>query len=79
MDPRRWQRIEELYHSALQRSPELREGFLAAECRDDAALYREVQDLLTRDEEPSAMLDRPARSCVLREETLALKAYSIAR
>jgi serine/threonine protein kinase/Tol biopolymer transport system component len=60
MDPRRWQRIEELYHSALQRSPELREGFLAAECRDDAALYREVQDLLTRDEEPSAMLDRPA-------------------
>jgi serine/threonine protein kinase/Tol biopolymer transport system component len=60
MDPRHRQRIEELYLSALQRSPELREDFLAAECRDDASLYLEVQDLIARDEEPSAILDRPA-------------------
>ena len=60
MDPRHWRRIEELYHSARQRSPELREDFLAAECRDDAALHRDVQDLLAHDDVPNAMLDRPA-------------------
>src|SRR5258708_5794475 len=60
MDPRHRQRIEELYHSALQRSPELREDFLAAECRDDTSLYPEVQDLIARYEEPGGMLDRPA-------------------
>src|SRR2546430_766957 len=60
MDPRRWRRIEELYHSARQRSPELREDFHAAECRSDPALYREGQGLLAHDDVPSAVLDRPA-------------------
>jgi len=56
MDPRRWERIEELYHSALRRSAELRGDFLAAEYGDDSALHREVQDLLARGQEARAFL-----------------------
>lgn len=60
MDPHRWRRIEELYHSALERRPELREDWLAAECRDDPALHKEVQDLLAWDGAPSTRWERGA-------------------
>src|SRR5262245_62475158 len=60
MDPLRWRRIEALYHSALEHPPELRDRFLADECRDDATLCREVRELLGRDQEPGTMLDQPA-------------------
>ena len=46
MDQHRWQRIERLYHSALERDPEQRSSYLAQECRDDEDLRREVESLL---------------------------------
>jgi eukaryotic-like serine/threonine-protein kinase len=61
MEQDRWQRIERLYHSALERVPEQRKSFLAQECRDDEDLRREVESLLEQQNSPAErLLDRPA-------------------
>jgi len=44
--PERWQRIEELYHSALKLEGEQRPAFLERECGTDEALRRAVDSLL---------------------------------
>src|SRR6185436_11506800 len=60
MEENRWRRIEELYHSALERAPELRSGFLAQECGSDPDLLRDVQTLLAQEQQSGALIDRPA-------------------
>src|SRR5262249_974928 len=56
----RWERIEQLYHAALERSPELRDAFLALACGSDGELRREVESLLSYETESAMLLDRPA-------------------
>ena len=46
MRDQRWQRIEELYHAALDRHPSKRAAFLQAECAGDDTLLRDVESLL---------------------------------
>ena len=46
MTPERWERIQELYHTARVRAESDRPGFLADACAGDKALRREVQALL---------------------------------
>jgi Tol biopolymer transport system component len=46
MTPERWERIQELFHTARARAESDRPGFLADACADDTALRREVQALL---------------------------------
>lgn len=46
MQAERWQQIERLFHSALQRPPNERAALLAEACASDAALRREVESLL---------------------------------
>ena len=46
MDPERRQRVEELFHAALEREPSLRQAWLRETCGDDA-LRREVEELLS--------------------------------
>jgi len=46
MNPQRWQRIEALYHAALDRSPGERDAFLAEACEGDVQLRAEVESLL---------------------------------
>lgn len=41
-----WQRIEELYESALKLAPEKRSAFLDSHCPNDPAVRREVESLL---------------------------------
>jgi hypothetical protein len=48
-DTQRWRRIEELFHDALERAPDERERLLSERCGADAALRREVEDLLAAD------------------------------
>ena len=60
MDRNRWQRIEELYHSALEQPPELRPDFLAKTCPNDSELVREVLELLAHSEKSDAIVDQPA-------------------
>jgi len=46
MDPERRRQIEQLYHAALDRAPEMRKAFLEDACRQDEELRREVESLL---------------------------------
>jgi len=46
MAPDRWQRIEALFHSALERDPAVRAAFLDGACGEDASLRREIESLL---------------------------------
>ena len=62
MQSERWQQVERLYHSALERAPALRQAFLAEACGGDEELRREVESLLAQESSPSGELKgRPAR------------------
>jgi RNA polymerase sigma-70 factor, ECF subfamily len=45
MTPERWQRINQLFHAALEREPKQRQAFLAEACTSDEALAHEVESL----------------------------------
>src|SRR5687768_14711155 len=47
MKPERWQKIEQVFDAALQRTPEDRASFLQQICAGDEALYSDVRSLLT--------------------------------
>jgi TolB-like protein len=58
--PERWKRVNELFESALARTPRQREAFLVEACGDEAALRDEVDSLLTAHDEAGGFLDAPA-------------------
>ena len=60
MNPEGWQRIEELYHAALERAESERAGFLDAACAGDPALRDEVASLLTYDKRAEHFMEAPA-------------------
>jgi Tol biopolymer transport system component/predicted Ser/Thr protein kinase len=57
MTPERWQQVDQLYHSALEREPGQRSPFLVEACAGDEELRREVESLLAQE---GSTLDRPA-------------------
>jgi Tol biopolymer transport system component/tRNA A-37 threonylcarbamoyl transferase component Bud32 len=60
MDSERWRQIEELYHRALERTPEERSAFVESACHDDHDLQREVQSLLDRSDRAESFLETSA-------------------
>jgi serine/threonine-protein kinase len=58
--PGRWDRVKQVFQSALERSPETRAAFLADACGDDAPLRVEVESLLRAHEEAGSFGDRLA-------------------
>jgi serine/threonine-protein kinase len=60
VSPERWRRINDTLDEALDLAPELRAGFLARSCGDDAALRTEVEQLLRSCESTGGLLDAPA-------------------
>jgi eukaryotic-like serine/threonine-protein kinase len=48
MSPDRWQRVEQLYRSALEREASERAAFLAEACAGDEGLRRQVESLMER-------------------------------
>ena len=60
MNPERWQRIEELYHAALEREESQRAGFLEEACAGDEALRREVESLLSFHQQAGSFIEAPA-------------------
>jgi|HubBroStandDraft_6_1064221.scaffolds.fasta_scaffold04166_6 serine/threonine protein kinase/tetratricopeptide (TPR) repeat protein len=60
MDVERARRLEQLYHSALERAAAERAAFLQSECGADAALRREVESLLAHDKEAEDFIETPA-------------------
>src|SRR5580704_6987172 len=71
--PDRWQRIEALYHSALERDAASRAAFLDGACGNDGELRREVASLLTEAPTGQGLLGRPAADLLAVSATIALK------
>ncbi|HSB10276.1 MAG TPA: protein kinase [Blastocatellia bacterium] len=57
MTPSRWQRIEELFHSALQRKPDEHREFLIENCKGDPELRRQVEALLESHQEAGDFIE----------------------
>jgi len=60
MNPERWQRIEQLYHSTLERVPDQRDSFLKEACAGDESLRVEVESLLACQSKVEALCESPA-------------------
>jgi non-specific serine/threonine protein kinase/serine/threonine-protein kinase len=56
MTAERWERLEELFHTALEQPPSRRDAFLADRSRDDPELKAEVEKLLRADEHATAFV-----------------------
>jgi non-specific serine/threonine protein kinase len=57
MTPERWQKIEEIFQSTLDRPMQEREPFLNKACDGDETLRHEVESLLASDRQPDSKLD----------------------
>jgi eukaryotic-like serine/threonine-protein kinase len=55
----RWKRIEQLYHSALEREGNQRAAFLRDACAGDDALRQEVESLLAQEKGAKGFLEAP--------------------
>ena len=60
MEPERWQRIERLYHAALEVEESRRSAFLQHACGGDEVLCREVEVLLSREKRAEQFMETPA-------------------
>jgi len=60
MEPERWQRIEQLYHSALALAESQRDIFLKDSCAGDEALRRDVEALLDCHGKAEQFMEVPA-------------------
>jgi eukaryotic-like serine/threonine-protein kinase len=60
MEPERWRRVGELFHSALKIAENQRPIFLQDECKDDEELRKEVESLLCYETSASSFIESPA-------------------
>ncbi|MGQ0639601.1 MAG: tetratricopeptide repeat protein [Gemmatimonadaceae bacterium] len=66
MDPARWERIQSLFHRAVELSPNEQAAMLQRECAGDPSLVAEVQALLREDTAASSLIDRGLADAALR-------------
>ena len=59
MTPERWQRVREIFQSALEREPSQRAAFLAGACAGDEALRRQVDSLIASHEQAENFIEAP--------------------
>jgi eukaryotic-like serine/threonine-protein kinase len=64
MDPEQADRVEELYHCALEHDTGERQAFLRQACSNDLKLEQEVRSLLATHKEAEIFLERPALEIV---------------
>src|SRR5580704_13685178 len=60
METARWRRIEELFHSALEREGSGRAAFVEQACDGDESLRRELESLLAETQHTENFLESPA-------------------
>ena len=60
MKHERWQRLNDLFQSALERAPEERSAFLKEACQCDEELCRAVERLIVADERVENFIESPA-------------------
>src|SRR5262245_28776115 len=56
----RWERVESIYHAALERDPDTRVAYLEEACRGDEELRNEVDSLLRFDGPAARFFETPA-------------------
>ena len=56
----RWQKIDQLFHTALACEPAQRKEFLAAHCAEDEPLRLEVESLISSLEQADSFIESPA-------------------
>jgi eukaryotic-like serine/threonine-protein kinase len=66
MDPGRADRVQQLYHSALEHDSRGRDAFLRQACSDDLALEQEVRSLLAAHQQAEGFLESRALDVVAR-------------
>ncbi len=59
-DPDRWQRVKEIFHSALAVAADDRAAFVREACREDPALLQEVESLFVAHNEAGDFAESPA-------------------
>jgi serine/threonine protein kinase/Flp pilus assembly protein TadD len=60
MTPERWQKVEQVYHAALERAENQRAAYLREACAGDDALWHEVESLLAQQTAAGSFLEAPA-------------------
>ena len=60
MKTERWEKVIDLFQSALERAPEERTAFLDESCHDDEGMRQEVESLLTSHERAENFIEVPA-------------------
>ena len=65
MKPERWQQINDLFQSAVERPPQERTAFLEEACHGDEHLRREVESLIACDERAENFIESPALEVAL--------------
>src|SRR5438552_1252578 len=60
MKPERWQQLDQLFYSALEREPAQRSAFVDEACAGDEELRRQVEALLAANEEAGSFIENPA-------------------
>jgi serine/threonine protein kinase/tetratricopeptide (TPR) repeat protein len=76
MQPERWQRIEQLFHSALKVEENRRVAFLEESCAGDQDLRLKVESLLAHHKEAGSFLDSPALELAAQELNSSAPAQS---
>ncbi len=72
MNPKRWQQIEQLYHSAMERDAAQRTAYLNEVCVNDQELRGAVVALLSADKKAENFLSTPAFELAVKEQAEAL-------
>src|SRR3989442_14046791 len=60
MKQERWQKVKEIFNSAVQYEPEERAAFLLQACGEDEALRKEVESLIASHDKDGSFIDSPA-------------------
>ena len=60
MEPGRWGRITDIYHSTIARPPEERASFLGEECHGDESLRKQVEAMVKAHERSGDFIESPA-------------------
>jgi non-specific serine/threonine protein kinase/serine/threonine-protein kinase len=66
MDTERWQRVESIFHDALDEAPSRRAAYVREACGGDEALQQEVLSLLAESDGAESFLEEPAMKMAAR-------------
>ena len=68
MEPERWRKVQQVYHTAREQQADSRATFIATACGDDEELRQEVESLLAQSETCGAFLEKPAMHIAARQQ-----------